>query len=209
MGWKKREPIEIPREKPKRFHLQVYRALSEELIEEWEADQLLNDSLTTSSPRSLIERRAFLQLPTELRRNLLREQAKQMEDYYERDTEWGDLVEDCVPKLGRDVRPTEVPNDIACSGKFHTLIGTIDHGDIMLGAIIGDIVGSIYEWDRIKTKDFDFFDERCQFTDDTVCTAAVADILLHDLPPAPAMQEWCRRYPGARLRRLFQPMDLL
>ena len=101
LGWKKREPIEIPREKPKRFHLQVYRALSEEFIEEWEADQLLNDSLTTSSPRSLIERRAFLQLPTDLRRNLLREQAKQMEDYYERDTEWGDLVEDCVPKRSR------------------------------------------------------------------------------------------------------------
>ena len=100
-GWKKREPIEIPREKSKRFHRQVYRALSEELIEEWEADQLLNDSLTTSSPRSLIERRAFLQLPSDLRRNLLREQAKRMEDYYERDTEWGDLVEDCVPKRSR------------------------------------------------------------------------------------------------------------
>ena len=66
----------------------------------------------------------------------------------------------------------------------------------MLGAIIGDIVGSIYEGDPIKTKDFDFFDERCQFTDDSVCTAAVADILLHDLPPAAAMQEWCQRYPG-------------
>ena len=78
----------------------------------------------------------------------------------------------------------------------------------MLGAIIGDIVGSIYEWDGIKTKDFDFFDQRCQFTDDTVCTAAVADILLHDLPPAATMQEWCRRYPGARLRRFFWSVDL-
>ena len=66
----------------------------------------------------------------------------------------------------------------------------------MLGAIIGDIVGSIYEWDRIKTKDFEFFDRRGDFTDDTVCTAAVADILLHDLPPAATMQAWCRRYPG-------------
>lgn len=66
----------------------------------------------------------------------------------------------------------------------------------MLGAIIGDIAGSIYEGDPIKTTDFDFFDERCQFTDDTVCTAAVADILLHDLPPAATMQEWCRRHPG-------------
>ena len=71
----------------------------------------------------------------------------------------------------------------------------------MLGAIIGDIVGSIYEWDRIKTKNFPFFSQRCDFTDDSVCTVAVADILLHDLPPAETMQEWCRRYPGARLRR--------
>ena len=99
LGWKKREPIEIPREKPKRFHRQVYRALSEELIEDWEADQLLNDSLTTSSPRSLIERRAFLQLPADLRRNLLREQAKRMASHYKSDSEWreiegGDLVEE-------------------------------------------------------------------------------------------------------------------
>lgn len=73
----------------------------------------------------------------------------------------------------------------------------------MLGAIIGDIVGSIYEWDRIKTKDFIFFSDRCFFTDDTVCTAAVADILLHDLPPAETMQEWCRRYPGRGYGGMF------
>ena len=66
----------------------------------------------------------------------------------------------------------------------------------MIGAIIGDIVGSIYEWDQIKTKDFPFFSEDCYFTDDSVCTVAVADILLHDLPPAEAMQRWCREYPG-------------
>ena len=66
----------------------------------------------------------------------------------------------------------------------------------MLGAIIGDIVGSIYEWNGIKTKDFEFFDRRGDFTDDTVCTAAVADILLYDLAPAALMQAWCRRHPG-------------
>ena len=65
----------------------------------------------------------------------------------------------------------------------------------MLGAIIGDIVGSIYEWNRIKTKDFSLFDPQCDFTDDSVCTAAVADILLHNLPPAQTMQKWCRRHP--------------
>ena len=66
----------------------------------------------------------------------------------------------------------------------------------MLGAIIGDIVGSIYEWEPIKTKDFPFFGDNCHFTDDSVCTIAVADILLHDLPPAETMQVWCQRYPG-------------
>ena len=73
----------------------------------------------------------------------------------------------------------------------------------MLGAIIGDIVGSIYEWDRIKTTDFTFFGHCCDFTDDSVCTVAVADILLHDLPPAETMQEWCRRYPGRGYGGMF------
>ena len=44
----------------------------------------------------------------------------------------------------------------------------------MLGAIIGDIVGSVYEWNNIKTKDFPLFREDCFFTDDTVMTIAVA-----------------------------------
>ena len=48
----------------------------------------------------------------------------------------------------------------------------------MIGAIIGDIVGSIYEWDNIKTKDFKLFDEDCDFTDDTVMTLAVAKALV-------------------------------
>ena len=69
----------------------------------------------------------------------------------------------------------------------------------MLGAIIGDIVGSVYEWHPIKTKDFPFFADNCCFTDDSVCTVAVADILLHDLPPAETLQAWCRRYPGRGL----------
>ena len=66
----------------------------------------------------------------------------------------------------------------------------------MLGAIIGDIVGSVYEWHPIKTKDFPFFADNCCFTDDSVCTIAVADILLHDFPPAETLQKWCQRYPG-------------
>ena len=43
----------------------------------------------------------------------------------------------------------------------------------MLGAIIGDIVDSVYEWNNIKTKDFPLFREDCFFTDDTIMTYAV------------------------------------
>ena len=49
----------------------------------------------------------------------------------------------------------------------------------MIGAIIGDIVGSIYEFDNIKTKVFPFFDERMEYTDDSILTIATADWLLH------------------------------
>lgn len=49
----------------------------------------------------------------------------------------------------------------------------------MLGAIIGDIVGSVYEWHNIKTKDFPLFRDDCFFTDDTVMTVATADALMN------------------------------
>ena len=48
----------------------------------------------------------------------------------------------------------------------------------MLGAIIGDIAGSIYEFNNIKTEDFTPFEGKCFFTDDTVMTVAVADALM-------------------------------
>lgn len=51
----------------------------------------------------------------------------------------------------------------------------------MYGAIIGDIVGSKYEFDNIKTKDFPFTSQDCQFTDDTVMTVAVANALLNSI----------------------------
>lgn len=44
----------------------------------------------------------------------------------------------------------------------------------MYGAIIGDIVGSKYEFDNIKTKDFPLFSSGCDYTDDTIMTVAVA-----------------------------------
>lgn len=68
----------------------------------------------------------------------------------------------------------------------------------MWGAVIGDIVGSIYEWDNVKTKDFGpLFTADSFFTDDAVCTVAVADILLNKKDPASTLRAWCRQHPDA------------
>lgn len=49
----------------------------------------------------------------------------------------------------------------------------------MLGAVIGDMVGSVYEFDNIKTMDFPLFVRDSSYTDDSVMSFAVADWLLH------------------------------
>ena len=69
----------------------------------------------------------------------------------------------------------------------------------MLGAIIGDIVGSAYEFSGLKRKDFaPLFHAKARFTDDTVCTIAIVDCLVNDKAPANALREWCRRYQNVR-----------
>lgn len=52
----------------------------------------------------------------------------------------------------------------------------------MLGAIIGDTVGSRYEWRNHKSKDFELFHKSCRFTDDSACTMAVAETLMKHYP---------------------------
>ena len=66
----------------------------------------------------------------------------------------------------------------------------------MWGAIVGDTVGSMYEWNQIKTKQFEFFGANCEYTDASVCTAAIAHVLLDDAPAAPTLQQWCRHHLG-------------
>jgi len=67
----------------------------------------------------------------------------------------------------------------------------------MIGAIAGDIIGSVYEHRQIKTKDFPLFHSRCRFTDDTVLTVAIADAILSGRPYIESVREFGRRYPGA------------
>ena len=67
----------------------------------------------------------------------------------------------------------------------------------MLGAIAGDIIGSVHEYIGTKTTTFELFHPRCGFTDDTVLTIAVADCLLHGLDYVTAFHDYVRSYPGA------------
>jgi type I restriction enzyme M protein len=77
-------------------------------------------------------------------------------------------------------------------------------GRIMIGAIIGDIVGSIYEWNNHRSKDFEFFGKGCFATDDSIMTIAVAKALMDcngdytDLSTKAikSMQELGRPYPN-------------
>ncbi len=64
----------------------------------------------------------------------------------------------------------------------------------MIGAIAGDIIGSVYERNQIKTKDFPLFHTECRFTDDTVLTVAVADAILAGRPYKQSVHEIGRRY---------------
>jgi ADP-ribosylglycohydrolase len=73
----------------------------------------------------------------------------------------------------------------------------------MIGAIAGDIIGSVYEFRRIKTKDFPLFSPFCDFTDDTVLTVAVAEAILTGRSYLEAVREIGRRYPNAGYGRFF------
>lgn len=65
----------------------------------------------------------------------------------------------------------------------------------MLGAIIGDIVGSRWEFSPTNDYNFEWLSQENDFTDDTICTVAVADALLNHRGFGESIHDWCRRYP--------------
>lgn len=75
----------------------------------------------------------------------------------------------------------------------------------MLGAIIGDIVGSRFEWDNYRAKNFEFFTDRCFFTDDSILSLAICQALLNAEPDysslreqtVKSLREFGRLYPDA------------
>ena len=65
----------------------------------------------------------------------------------------------------------------------------------MLGAIIGDIIGSRFEFNNTNRFDFELFTPACSFTDDTICTIAMADAVMNgDKDYGKKLHEWCNKY---------------
>lgn len=67
----------------------------------------------------------------------------------------------------------------------------------MVGAIAGDVIGSVYEHHHIKTTDFPLFHKYSRFTDDTVLTIAIADAILNRTDYAKSLKIFGRKYPDA------------
>ena len=79
----------------------------------------------------------------------------------------------------------------------------INKKNYILGAIIGDIIGSVYEWHNVKTTDFPLFGKRTTFTDDSVLTVATMDSILNRTDFAQAYQIYGREFPNAGYGGMF------
>ena len=67
----------------------------------------------------------------------------------------------------------------------------------ILGALLGDVVGSVHERARTKSTDFPLWTPKSRPTDDSVLTCATAEALLAGIPYDRAYRDWARRYPNA------------
>lgn len=84
----------------------------------------------------------------------------------------------------------------------------------MIGAIVGDVIGSVYEWHNVKTTDFALFSRGSHYTDDTVMTVAIADAILNEPESANwffrprvyghKLKEYGKKYPHAGYGNMFE-----
>jgi transcriptional regulator with XRE-family HTH domain len=97
-GWKKKEPEEWLFEESYWLTRSLLRLVAEGAIRKGEAERILGEEIEMEVPATVIERRSFMKLPLEKRRQILAEQAAKMAVYYETSSEWkelegGDLIE--------------------------------------------------------------------------------------------------------------------
>ena len=72
-----------------------------------------------------------------------------------------------------------------------------------MGAVAGDVIGSVYEFSNVKTTDFPLFGKRTRFTDDSVLTVATMDCILNKKHYTPIYQSYGRKYPDAGYAGMF------
>ena len=65
----------------------------------------------------------------------------------------------------------------------------------MLGAIVGDVIGSRFEFNNTRNYNFKIFSDECSFTDDTICTVAIMDAIVSGKSYQEKILEWCRQFP--------------
>jgi ADP-ribosylglycohydrolase len=82
--------------------------------------------------------------------------------------------------------------------------GRLLKGGCMLGAISGDIIGSIYEFDNIKSTEFPLFGDNCSFTDDSVLSVALAETILSGGSYEALLREYYGRYPDVSYGGIFR-----
>jgi len=70
-------------------------------------------------------------------------------------------------------------------------------GNNMIGAIAGDVIGSVFEHYAIKSTQFDLFSPNSRFTDDTVLTVAIANAIMRDIDYATSLRTFGAKYPDA------------
>ncbi len=89
-------------------------------------------------------------------------------------------------------------NDFILEALNNTDKGPLNKRSLALfGAICGDIIGSWYEFCSTKRLDFELFTDGSRFTDDTVCSVAIADAIMNGNDFVGKLKHWCRKYPKA------------
>lgn len=75
---------------------------------------------------------------------------------------------------------------------------------MMMGAIAGDIIGSRFEFNPIKTTNFEIFTKDVTFTDDTVLTIAIANAIIEKTPYVESVKKFARMYPNSGFGGFFK-----
>ncbi len=90
-GWRKSEPGALPREEPKWFRRAILQAVTESWITKEDGERMLGETIDVGEPLTLEDRRVFMKLPLEERRNIMAKQAEDLAEDYKSDSGWKEI----------------------------------------------------------------------------------------------------------------------